>query len=300
MDIPGRSMNFRGIAHGVSTAATNVAERIGRVEVRILGAARALVTVVFSLGLVGGALVLINALLDVSASPDVTIDGGDVELAEFEEPAYRNVEAPARQVDEDGSREAEQAPESQAEGERHVFQEELDAMVNLVRPLYDGVDFQVTRRQIENYLVGRIDTLQTITESHSTESGVQEERLNEAVAGMSEYMEDLVDYYGGEIDLDEATGKARTPIVQSFREHVHDMLSGPVDPYLEEYEAANARLLEDALNAEAIAAQRNKDGAEQFLLLGVIGLVMLGAVLLLLVFKVEQSLRQQAEYMAQR
>ena len=172
-------------------------------------------------------------------------------------------------------------------------------MVGLLRPLYDAFDFGASRTGIESHLVDRIEHIQELTERYSDSLSVQEDRLEDAISGMVEYVEDMVDHYADEIDLDPDTSKAQVPIVESFRDHVSRVLQNPVEPFYDEYIAAMDQLDTEAENAAAIAAQRNLEGASSFLALGVIGLVMLGGVLLLLVFKVEQSLRQYAGHATQ-
>ena len=77
---------------------TKVAMLIEHIEVRILGWTRTLVTLVIVGALIVGVFGLIGALLDVSASPDVTLDSGGVEVAEFDD-SFRNVQAEPRQGD---------------------------------------------------------------------------------------------------------------------------------------------------------------------------------------------------------
>lgn len=273
---------------------SKVAMLIERIEVRILGWTRTLVTVVIVGALVVGLFGFVGALLDVSASPEVTLDSGDIEVMEFDD-SFRNVQPEPREDDrQNEDRTARPTPANQGEREKHVFQEEINEMVSLLRPLYDAFEFNTGRTEIEAHLEHQIERIQKATEEVSDSSSVQEDRLEDAVSGMVEYVEDMVDHYTDEIDLDEETSKAQTAIADSFRNHVDGVLRAPVDPFVTKYEAACKDLGMEADNAKIIAAQRNLEGASGFVALGIIGLIMLGGVLLLLVFKVEQSLRQYA------
>ena len=276
----------------IKEVASKVADAIGRIEARILGWTRTLVTVVIVGAFVVGVLAFFSALSDVSASPDVTLDSGDIEVAEFDD-SVRNVKPPPRPDDRDDRTENVQTPAS--EPDEHLFQEEINKMVSLLRPLYDAFDRDLGRNRIEDYLIDRIDTVARVTERYSDSPSVGEDRLEDAVSGMVEYVEELVEHYTDEIDLDEETSKAQKPIVDSFRDHVNEVLDDPLRPFVIQYSVALEELGAKAEDAKERARARNVEGASNISSVGTIALIMLGGILLLLVFKVEQSLRQYAE-----
>lgn len=276
----------------IKEIAAKVADAIGRIEVRILAWTRTLVTVVIVGAFVVGVLAFFSALSDVSASPDVTLDSGDIDVAEFDD-SVRNVKVAPRQDDSDDRTESGQTPAS--EPDEHLYQEEINQMVSLLRPLCDAFELDVSRVRIESYLKDQIDYVRLVTERYTDSPSVSEDRLEDAVSGMVEYVEELVEHYADEIDLDEETAKAQKPIVGSFRAHAIDVLEHPLRPFVEKYVAASEELAAKVDDAKERAHARNIEGASNISSVGTIALVMLGGVLLLLVFKVEQSLRQYAE-----
>ena len=109
-----------------------------------------------------------------------------------------------------------------------------------------------------------------------------------------DYIDDFADYYGDAaglsgLDLDEIQPNSATdPVVENF-------LKNPTSSYLDGVREAYAELEEEVINAEAEAGRNNANAASQIMITaGSIGAIIL-LVLLLVLFKVENSLRRSAD-----
>jgi hypothetical protein len=255
----------------------------------VLDNARRIVSSLILAAIAVGALFLVIAVLNFADSPDVKItDSFDV--PEFEEPP--RVASQATKKDSDVSpsdSNAKPAEDPQWEHPMPDYESELDDIVDDLMPLYvafRGWETGVSdRRNLINFIAGQLDKYQR---------SLSEDQMDDVVSGLEDYIDDFADYYGDAaglkgLDLDEIKPNSATdPVVETF-------LENPTRAYLAGVNAAYEELAGEVSKAEAEAVRNNVSALSQIMITaGSIGAVIL-LVLLLVLFKVENSLRRSAD-----
>lgn len=255
----------------------------------VLDNARRVISSLILAAIAVGALFLVLALWNFSDSPDAEItDSFDV--PEFEEPP--RVASQATKKDSNVSpsdSSAKPAEEPQWEHPMPNYESELDDMIDDLMPLFvafKGWDVSVeNRRSLITFIAGQLDRFQQT---------LSEDQMDDVVSGLEDYIDDFADYYGDAaglsgLDLDEIQPNSATdPVVENF-------LKNPTSSYLDGVREAYAELEEEVINAEAEAGRNNANAASQIMITaGSIGAIIL-LVLLLVLFKVENSLRRSAD-----
>jgi len=255
----------------------------------VLDNARRVISSLILAAIAVGALFLVIALWNFSDSPDAEItDRFDV--PEFEEPA--RVVSQASKKDSEASppdSNAKPAEEPQWEHPMPDYESELGDMVDDLMPLFvafQGWETGVSnRRNLINFIAGQLDQYQR---------NLSEDQMDDVVSGLEDYIDDFADYYGDAaglkgLDLDEIQPNSATdPVVETF-------LKNPTSAYLDGVNAAYDELAGEVSKAEAEAGRNNASAASQIMITaGSIGAVIL-LVLLLVLFKVENSLRRSAD-----
>lgn len=255
----------------------------------VLDNARRVISLLTLAAIAVGALYLVIALWNFSDSPDAEItDRFDV--PEFEEPP--RVASQATKKDSNVSpsdSNAKPAEEPQWEHPMPDYESELDDMVDDLMPLFvafRGWEIDVSnRRSLIDFIAGQLDQYQR---------SLSEDQMDDVVSGLEDYIDDFADYYSDAaglegLDLDEIQpNSASDPEVETF-------LKNPTYAYLDGVGAAYEELAGEVSKAEAEAERNNASAASQIMITaGSIGAVIL-LVLLLVLFKVENSLRRSAD-----
>ena len=276
---------------------------IDRLERGLLRWTRTLVTIAVLFLLLAGLLTLFSSLSQLGASPDVTL-ADEIDTIEFDEPDIRNVPekpAEAAEPEEKPRVAARRQPPPKDSQPYPRYSDEISDIVENLRPLVDALEINASRAGLRDYTVIRIKELENniAYRMNSVSNDVALDHLDDAVDGMVEFADDLADYYGDEIDLDRSRARAETEIAPAFERHLKRVLDNPLGPYVEEFTREVKNLADAAEYESNRAAQARAEAATSLGSLGFIALSMLGGVLLLLVFRVELSLRRQAEAAAE-
>lgn len=255
----------------------------------VLDNARRVISSLILAAIAVGALFLVTALWNFSDSPDAEItDRFDV--PEFEEPP--RVASQATKKDSNVSppdSNANPAEEPQWEHPMPDYESELDDMVDDLMPLFvafKGWEVSVeNRRSLITFIADQLDQFQQT---------LSEDQMDDLVSGLEDYIDDFADYYGDAaglkgLDPDEIQPNSATdPVVENF-------LKNPTSSYLDGVREAYTELQEEVIKAEAEAGRNNASAASQIMITaGSIGAIIL-LVLLLVLFKVENSLRRSAD-----
>ncbi len=271
---------------------------IDRLERGLLGWTRTIITIAVSFLLLGGSLTLYSSLAGYLASADVTL-ADDIDRVEFKEPGIRNVtEEPEHTNEAQNERQADSASMQRSENRpsNTPYGEEIADIVESLLPLMDALEFNASRMGLRNYVKSRVNMLDGAIGQgmRSVDSEVAKAHLDDAVDGMVEYVDELADFYGDEIELDTSESRAEADITPEFKRHLQRVLQDPLAPYVEEVKLAVADLANSAsLEANRVAEAR-ADARKSLESLIRIAVCLLGGILLLLVFRVEWSLRQHA------
>ena len=255
----------------------------------VLDNARRVISSLILAAIAVGALFLVIALWNFSDSPDTEItDRFDV--PEFEEPP--RVASQATKKDSNVSpsdSNAKPAEEPQWEHPMPEYEDEIDDMVDALQPL--GLAFKGWKISEDNR---RIDIGNFASKLSPFKRALTEDQMDDVVSGLEDYIDDFADYYGDAaglkgLDLDEIQSNSATdPVVETF-------LENPTSAYLGGVSAAYEELAGEVSKAEAEAGRNNASAASQIMVTaGSIGAVIL-LVLLLVLFKVENSLRRSAD-----
>ena len=255
----------------------------------VLDNARRIVSSLILAAIAVGALFLVIAAWNFSDSPDAKITDSFV-VPEFEEPPRVASQATKKDSNDSPSdSNAKPAEEPQWEHPMPDYESELDDMVDDLMPLlvaFQGWEIGVpTRRKFIDFIAGQLDQYQR---------SLSEDQMDDVVSGLEDYIDDFANYYGDaaglkRLDLDEIQPNSATdPVVETF-------LKNPTYAYLVGVDAAYEELVGEVIMAEAEAGQNNASAVSQIMITaGSIGAVIL-LVLLLVLFKVENSLRRSAD-----
>lgn len=270
-----------------------VAPAIEKVEGHILRWMRLLTVVVIAVMLVIGALLLLISTAMVAQSTDVSV--GAVEPATFAQPGIRNEE------DDPATRAEEPDEPENAHPIRRDYGEAIDDVVGTLHPLYVATEFSISTKAITDYTVGVIEEIQSevakgaliVGEEPDEIDSIVESYTDDAVSGLVDYAEDLVDYYGDEIDMDTsgAVAKRGKELVPAFKENLDDVLERPLAGYKSTYLDALNAAFRAALEAADEGEKAVKTGQAGFAFLMPVGAVLLVLLFLLLLFKIEIRLQ---------
>lgn len=262
---------------------------IERLEEHLLRWLRLVTVVVVTLVIFGSILTFLVSLMNIAASTEVEV--GSLDDVAFAEPSVRNMEASIEEEPKDQPQR--QTTQSANDG---PYGSQVAQTVSTLRPLMDTLESEaVSARAIKSYVEDRIDDLaDTISGTLGLRGSDATSRLDAAVDGMVDYTDDLVDYYGDEIDLEisDGVGLAGKKIHPQFEAHLKGVLRAPLHDYVSTFQ-------DHAKAAAAIAQREAAEGRESVEsgLAGMKSLPMMGALglallFLLLLFKIEIRLSE--------
>ncbi len=253
----------------------------------ILNYSRRIISAGIFLVLIGMAWNFLAGALNAIDSPNVDLED-TYDLPRFEEPVIYEPEESSSSNDNQNYNDE----ESQERVERD-YSDELDEMAETIAPLFVSLnnwnDLESANNDIRAYLAGEVDRLVYFNDQMNVD------QRDEWVDGAVDYIDDLTDYMVDKYDVNRRNpSNGDTSILESVDE---GYLQRPLDLYREGANKARSNHIDEANEASMIAAQNNITGLGQLMyVLYAIGVVVL-LVLILLVFKAENSLRRSADSM---
>lgn len=174
------------------------------------------------------------------------------------------------------------------------YAESFNDMVEALQPIIEAAEMDISNISLLDEAASTIRRLRVIiAEVPNEEPEDVEARMDDAVEGLVDYVEDLADYYGGEIDIDTSgaiamRGKKLGP---AFQRLLADVLRSPLDGYVSAY-------LEELAATERVAIARAHAGEQAvaagmaaFMLSGFLGVALVVLLFLLILFNIEIHLR---------
>ncbi len=269
---------------------------IEAVEKRLLRWMRLVSVVVVVLALAGGALTLASSAISLSSSTDVSV--APAERVSFAPPGVQNEQPKAREPEPEGELAAPKQSGDDPGEEPGPWDDKIEAAVAVLMPLVDAAELGYSTKNYKGYVTDVVDNIDNSIYSKLSETATIEEMLSqmeEALNGLVAYAEDLVEYYGSEIELDDSgdIAKAGKPIQPSFRAHLGEVMRQPLVGYENDFsKSLDASVARAGREAERGAAAI-REGAESLGSLPYLGAFVLAMLFLLLLFKIEISLTQE-------
>lgn len=261
-----------------------IVEFIDRLEEHLLRWLRLAAVVIVALIIVGAVLTFLVSLMNLAASTDVSV--GRVDRVVFSVPNIRNIERLPKEVPRDEP-ENRTADLGDVDG---LYQSEIDKIVITLHPLMDAVEFTASASNIRGYVRRNIEKVAEIVEEAMGFSGSEAtRRVDKAVGEMVAYVDDLVDYYADEIDLEISNqdGTIATKVQPEFKRHLHEVFKEPLSGYLEGFREAAVAAVADAERKKEEGLESVMAGRVGMASLPIICAVVIALLFLLLLFKIE-------------
>jgi len=264
---------------------------LDKFEGLILNYTRRIISAGILLVLIGMAWSFLSGALNSIDSPNVEADD-TYDLPRFEEPVNQEAQESSSSSNNNTNNDDDETQEPQERVEKD-YSDEIDEMTETIAPLFVSLgswdNLEAAYTDIRSYLAGEIDRLVYFN------NAMNEDQRDEWVDGAVDYIDDLTDYMADKYDVN-----TRKPSVgdSSLLDSVDEIyLQRPLDGYREGANDARTNHLQSANEASMIAEQNNIKGLGQLMyVLYAIGIVVL-LVLILIVFKAENSLRRSADSM---
>ena len=269
---------------------------IEAVEKRLLRWMRLVSVVVVVLALAGGALTLASSAISLSSSTDVAV--APAERVSFAPPGVRNEQQKPREPEPERELAAPKHSGDDPGEEPGPWDDKKEDVVEALMPLSVAADLGYTRQDYNGYASGVVDHIENAIYSKLSDTATMEDMLSqmeEALDGLVAYAEDLAEYYGSEIELDDSGSvpKAGKPIQPSFRAHLGEVMRHPLEGYANAFSKSLDASVARARREAERGAAAIREGAESLGSLPYIGAFVLVMLFLLLLFKIEISLTQE-------
>lgn len=259
---------------------------LDRFEGMVLDNARRIISSLILLAIAVAVIYLAIAALNFADSPDTTVtDSFTVPV--FEEPVdSKDAVDQTRTQSTQSNRET-----AESSGWQHPlpeYKDEIDNIVDDVYPLYvvffNFELFDDQRRQLITATADRI----------SDYAGFSENQLDDLVDGLESYTSDFSEYYVDIAGIDGTDLEQLSPGSQS-NPVIEEKLRNPFASYFQGVDESYNDLLQDAERAAVEAQQNNISAMSKIAVVGgsLVALVLL--IMLLILFKVENSLRRSAD-----
>lgn len=256
----------------------------------VLDNSRRVISSLILLAIAVGLVYLVIAALNFTDSPD-TENSDPFAVPSFEEPAEITEEEPVQQSESSAGSSTE--PQSAAEPDwQHpmpVYRDEIDNILDDLYPLFVAFfNFEVTEDQRRNMVGFTADQLSGYTEVLS------KDQMDAVVEGLEDYISDLAGYYAEVAEIDGMEPNEIDPGSMSDPE-IERVLNNPFTEYLDGVNESYSVHQEEVDRAEMEARQNNLSALSQISIVGGSVGAMVLLVLLLILFKAENSLRRSAD-----
>ena len=170
------------------------------------------------------------------------------------------------------------------------YKDEIDEIVELLIPFFvkfrDETNFLSTKQMLTNYVSNNIETT-------ADNYNLSDEQIEDMVDGLVDYVSDFFDYYAEKFsDLD---GELENISYVKDNKIMLDILVHPLNPYWDQFQK-NLNEHYKSVNDEITQVKLNNTNAmEQFMVTGAVLATLIILVLLMLIFKAENSLRRSAD-----
>lgn len=243
---------------------------------RIISAAILIALLILSWNLVFGTL-------NTFDSPNTELDDS-FNLPEFIEPSALTDDSDLEDGNQENTLETEEDNRSQIDID---YADEIDEMTETIFPLYVSLKgFSLGEEmQMRDYLSEAV-------EGQIYERSFSRDQRDDWVDGAVDYIDELSDYFIDKYDISK-----RNPVALDMEPSAEDdeYLKRPLSKYITGANAAYREHLNEVSESETVAAGNNLDGVGQlFTVLYSLGAVIF-MVLMLLIFKAENSLRRSAD-----
>jgi hypothetical protein len=258
---------------------------LDKFEGLVLDNARRIVSLFILLAMVVGFLYLTTAIINFADSPNTKIDDR-FDVPAFEEPV-ENVQQ--REETQKSANSADSSEENQSEHPMPEYRDEIANIVENLYPFYVAFfNFEVSDERRE-YLTGF-----TAEELRPYQDAFNRNQMDEVVEGLEDYIDDFSEYHAeitgiDGLDIDEVNpGSMSNPEFERI-------LENPYGEYLAGVSDAYDLHLEEVQSAEMEAQKNNFGALKQISIAGGSIAAIIFLVLLLILFKVENSIRRSAD-----
>lgn len=256
----------------------------------VLDNSRRVISSLILLAIAVGLVYLVIAALNFTDSPD-TENSDPFAVPSFEEPAEITEEEPVQQSESSAgsSTEPQSAAELDWQHPMPVYRDEIDNILDDLYPLFVAFfNFEVTEDQRRNMVGFTADQLSGYTEVLS------KDQMDAVVEGLEDYISDLAGYYAEVAEIDGMEPNEIDPGSMSDPE-IERVLNNPFTEYLDGVNESYSVHQEEVDRAEMEARQNNLSALSQISIVGGSVGAMVLLVLLLILFKAENSLRRSAD-----
>lgn len=269
---------------------------LDRFENFVLNYARRIISAFMGVALLAAGLLFFSSILNAIDSPSVT-EEDPFQMPRFQEPA--DAVAPV-QTEQTGSQPESDVGAVPGDGEDHPmprYREELGEVLDALIPLYASLQefmdrsaadpIGEARSRLEKFLTGQLVEYQ---------SDLSEQQMDLLMSQLVVYQQDASEYYRKEYEISEDVSSDGPTVARlGDGSPIADYLANPVQAFLTEVQSGYADHLDVVVAAENEAAENNSQALEQLTAVGAAMSAFLAALILLLVFKAENSLRRSAD-----
>ncbi len=269
---------------------------LDRFENFVLNYARRIISAFMGVALLAAGLLFFSSILNAIDSPSLAKDD-PFQMPRFEEPADAVVPV---QTEQTGSQPESDVGAVPGDDEDHPmpryrkeFGELLDALIPLYASLQGFLDMSAedpigqARNQLEKFLTGQLVEYQ---------STLSDQQMDFLMSQLVVYQQDASEYYRKEYEISEDVSLDGPKVARlGDGSPISDYLNNPVRAFLTEVQSGYADHLDVVVAAENEAAENNSQALEQLMAVGAAMSAFLAALILLLVFKAENSLRRSAD-----
>jgi hypothetical protein len=218
-----------------------------------------------------------------------TIDGPNVEADDI--PRMPQFEAPRVSSSSESQKDDEYEPQKVDEMVEYDFARELDKLASIHAPLYVASfrmdDVEEAKKMIRDYIKGEFERLLYGVSYNDSQKEAW-------VDGYIDFSEDFKDYIVDKYDWNFRNPSLKKTIL--LEDSYDDLyLSRPVEQYRIAVSDVYDEHLDAAAEATIISAANNVKGTSQLMLVGIILGIVITFILILLIFKAENSLRRSAD-----
>ena len=217
-------------------------------------------------------------------------DGANVERGDrYDMPTFQEPQFEGLQADSEMKSDEEAAPEETISPVERDYKKELDAMASDMAPLYislKGWDGDDAKEDIRKYLSKEV--------ARAAYGTLNKKQRDDWVDGAVDYLDDFSDYMVDKYDIN----KPKPIMADKKLPSVEDgIMNRPLSAYENEADALYDNHADEASDAAATASRNNEKGMGQLMNVGYAIGAMILLILILLIFKAENSLRRSADSM---
>ena len=216
-------------------------------------------------------------------------DGANVERGDrYDMPTFQEPQFEGLQADSEMKSDEEAAPEETISPVERDYKKELDAMASDMAPLYISLRGwnDDAKEEIRKYLSKEV--------ARAAYGTLNKKQRDDWVDGAVDYLDDFSDYMVDKYDINKPKPISADKKLPSVEDGI---MNRPLSAYENQADALYDNHADEASDAAATASRNNEKGMGQLMNVGYAIGAMILLILILLIFKAENSLRRSADSM---